>query len=165
MELTLSKFEGADELKIGILADTHGLLRPEAISALEKADIILHGGDVGDEDILDHLAVIAPVYTVRGNVDYQQWCGRLPDLLTLKLGDLKICMIHDIANLDPGMLDDVALVVYGHSHRPEILEKEGVVYLNPGSAGPRRFSLPVTLARLQWKRTEKLVQPELIHLI
>jgi len=165
MDLTPQAFEEVKELKIGIISDTHGLLRPEAITAMQGVDVILHGGDVGDEDILDQLAEVAPVFTVRGNVDYQQWCGRLPNILTLNFGDLKIHMVHDIAYLDRSILDDVSLVIYGHSHRPEVLEKGGVVYLNPGSAGPRRFNLPVTLARLHWIRNEKNIQPELIHLV
>jgi uncharacterized protein len=165
MELTPSAFASVSCLNLGIISDTHGLLRPEAVEALQGSDVILHAGDVGEELILDELRLIAPVYTIRGNVDYQYWCGRLPNTLTLTLGDLKIHMIHDIAHLDREQIAGVSLVIYGHSHKPEITDRDGVVFLNPGSAGPRRFSLPVTLAKLVWRSGDKKISPKLIQLL
>ncbi|MDA0348234.1 MAG: metallophosphoesterase family protein [Verrucomicrobia bacterium] len=163
MEITVREFEGKEVLSIGIISDTHGLLRPQALSALKGSDVILHGGDVGDEQILARLSDIAPIFTVRGNVDFELWCKRLPPKLTLTLGGLKVFMIHDISKLDRTVLELVDMVVYGHSHRPEIFEEQEVLFLNPGSAGPRRFNLPITLAKLVWRKGEKLT-PELIQL-
>ena len=117
MELRPTEFEGAEALSIGIISDTHGLLRPEAVRAIDGSDVILHGGDVGREDILDELQTIAPVFTVRGNVDYDMWCGRLPNVLTLHLGQLKVHMVHDIGHLNPLDALDVNLVVFGQLRR------------------------------------------------
>jgi uncharacterized protein len=163
MEMVLNEFVGKKLLSIGVVSDTHGLLRPQVLRAMEKSDIILHGGDVGDEEILARLGNIAPVFTVRGNVDFEQWCERLPPKLTLKLSELKIHMVHDISNLERTVVELVDMVVYGHSHRPEIFNERGVVFLNPGSSGPRRFNLPVSVARLVWRKGQKLT-PELIQL-
>ena len=165
MELVPQVFQNVKELSVGIISDTHGLLRPEALKALDGADVILHGGDVGPEKILDELGVIAPVYTVRGNVDYDLWCGRLLNVLMLKLGELTVHMLHDIAHLDSQNLMGADLVVIGHSHKPEIFYREGVTFLNPGSAGPRRFSLPTTVATLDWSLGQKKLSPKLIHLL
>ena len=165
MDLSPPHFSDHSKISIGFISDTHGLLRTEAIDALRGRDVILHAGDVGNEMILDELELLAPVYTVRGNVDYQNWCGRLPNKLTLELAGLKIHMIHDIQSVDPRDLKEAHLVVYGHSHRPEIRQTGGVVNLNPGSAGPRRFSLPVTLAKLDWEFGDEELSPELIQLL
>lgn len=165
MEVSLQEHNNGKEIRIGIISDTHGLLRPEAQVALEGSDVILHGGDVGKEAILHQLELIAPVHAVRGNVDNDYWCGRLPNVLNLSVDDLKVHMIHDLGHLDSTVLFDKSLVIYGHSHRPEIFEKSGVVYLNPGSAGPRRFNLPVTMAILRWKKGQKKLSPKLIHLL
>ena len=138
-------------VEIGVISDTHGLLRPEAVDALVGVDRIIHGGDVGGEDILDALAEIAPVTAVRGNTDYQSWAARLPATELLEVGGRSIYVVHDIEdlNVDP-VAAGIDVVVYGHSHRPEWERRsDGVWYLNPGSAGPRRFSLPVTVARLE----------------
>ncbi|MCZ6674016.1 MAG: metallophosphoesterase family protein [Verrucomicrobia bacterium] len=116
-------------------------------------------------DCLGRLETLAPVFTVRGNGDYQFWCGSLPNTLTISLGELRLCMIHDLLYLDQNQLKDILMVIYGHSHRPEIVELNQVVYLNPGSAGPRRFSLPVTVARLNWERGQEKLSPELIQLL
>ena len=132
---------------IGVLSDTHGLLRPEALAALAGVEHILHAGDVGDADILRQLGEIAPVTAIRGNIDRSGACAELPATAAEELGGVLFYLVHSRADLD---LDPVAavvgVVVSGHSHRAEIAEVRGVVYLNPGSAGPRRFSLPVTLA-------------------
>ena len=165
MELIPEKFKSAMRLSIGIISDTHGLLRPEAMRALQGSDVVLHAGDVGDEMILEQLEAIAPVYTVRGNMDYQPWCGSLPSTRTIILGEICIYMIHDIAHVDRSKLTKVSMVVYGHSHRPEIVERDHVIYLNPGSAGPKRFSLPVTLAKLDWEKGQEKLTPQLIQLI
>ena len=138
-------------VEIGVISDTHGLLRPEAVDALVGVDRIIHGGDVGGEDILDALAEIAPVTAVRGNTDYQSWAARLPATELLEVDGRSIYVVHDIEdlNVDP-VVAGIDVVVYGHSHRPEWDRRgDGVWYLNPGSAGPRRFSLPVTVARLE----------------
>lgn len=150
-------------LDIGIISDTHGLLRPEALDVLRGSDLILHGGDVGDEEILARLGDLAPVFTVRGNVDYQPWCNRLPKILMLRLSELSVLMIHDISRLNDKLIEGADLVIFGHSHRPEIKGDGGVVYFNPGSAGPRRFSLPTSVGKLNWEKNEKL-EPKLIHL-
>ena len=165
MELTPPAFRNANRLNIGIISDTHGLLRPEALKSLSGSDVILHAGDVGKESILDELETMAPVFTVRGNVDYEYWCGRLPDQLTLTLGGLTVYMIHDLAHFNQVDSENADLVVYGHSHKPETYELKGTTFLNPGSAGPRRFTLPVTLATLQWETGQKILEPKLIRLI
>jgi putative phosphoesterase len=136
--------------KIGLISDTHGLLREEALTALRGSDLIVHAGDVGDPDILRQLRKIAPVVAVRGNVDTEAWARReLPETAVAQAGDVSIYVLHDVHALD---LDPVAagfqIVVSGHSHKYLRSEKDGVVYINPGSAGPRRFTLPITVARL-----------------
>ena len=134
---------------LGVISDTHGLLRPEAVQALRGSDRILHAGDVGSPEILEALAKIAPVTAVRGNVDTDPWARALPATEVVEAGGVSIYMLHDLGqlNLNP----EAALfrvVVYGHSHQPKIEEKNGVLYFNPGSAGPRRFHLPVSVGRL-----------------
>ena len=136
-------------LNIGLISDTHGLLRPEAIDELTGVDHILHAGDVGDAAILDRLRKIAPLTAIRGNVDVAGVCGALPATEAVELGGRLFYLVHSLQDLDINpVAAEVAVVVYGHSHRPEIRERDGVVYLNPGSAGPRRFQLPVTVARV-----------------
>jgi len=137
-------------VRVGVISDTHGLLRPEAVAALRDVDHILHAGDVGDAAILDRLAHVAPVTAIRGNVDRGGRCGRLPETELVELGGQSIYMLHDRMALD---LDPVAAgigaVVFGHSHQPAIEWVKGVLYFNPGSAGPRRFSLPVSVGFLE----------------
>jgi uncharacterized protein len=134
---------------IGVISDTHGLVRPQAVEALRGADLIVHAGDVGADDVLSALERLAPVVAVRGNVDRGGWAGQLSDTEVVEVGDQTLYVLHDLGQLD---LDPAAagfrVVVSGHSHRPSVSTKGGVLYLNPGSAGPRRFQLPVTLARL-----------------
>jgi putative phosphoesterase len=136
-------------VRVGVISDTHGLLRPEAISALHGVDHILHAGDVGDADILVALRQIAPLTAIRGNVDVSGVCGALPATELVELGGLSFYIVHALQDLDisprPG---GIAAVIYGHSHRAETVRREGVLYLNPGSAGPRRFDLPATLAKV-----------------
>ena len=134
---------------IGVISDTHGLLRPEAVEALRGVDRILHGGDVGAPEILKELEMIAPVTAVRGNVDSGTWARKLPFSEVIELDGVAIYMLHILENLD--LKPEAAgfgVVVYGHSHVPKIEEKDGVLYFNPGSAGPRRFKLPVTVGKL-----------------
>lgn len=135
--------------RIGLISDTHGLLRPEALAALLGCDFIIHAGDIGDESILTKLAAIAPVTAVRGNNDKGAWADSVPEFDVLRVGVVDIYALHDLAELD---LDPAAagfrVVVSGHSHVARIEERSGVLYVNPGSAGPRRFKLPVSVAEL-----------------
>lgn len=134
---------------IGVISDTHGLLRPEAVAALRGVDRIVHAGDVGRPEILESLGVIAPVTAVRGNVDHGAWAMELPLTERIAIGGVEILVLHDLATLDRTEVDGARVIVSGHSHRPSIREQDGVLYLNPGAAGPRRFRLPVTLALLR----------------
>jgi len=135
---------------VGVISDTHGLLRPEAVAALRNVEHILHAGDVGEAEILDRLGHIAPVTAICGNVDRDGRCARLPETELVELGGHSIYMLHDRMALD---LDPVAAgikaVIFGHSHKPAIERVKGVLYFNPGSAGPRRFSLPVSVGFLE----------------
>jgi uncharacterized protein len=132
---------------IGVISDTHGLLRPEALVALAEAEHILHAGDVGNIGILDELRKIAPVTAIRGNVDVYGECAELPATEMVDLGGRFFYLVHSVHDLDiDPKAAGVDVVVSGHSHKPLVEKKKGVVYLNPGSAGPRRFSLPVSVA-------------------
>ena len=136
-------------MTVGVISDTHGLLRPEALDALRGSAHIIHAGDVGDPSILERLAAIAPLTAVRGNVDTAAWAERLPLAEAVELGGHLFYVLHQREHLDlDPRAGGFAAVVFGHSHRPSIETRHGVLYLNPGSAGPRRFSLPVTVARL-----------------
>lgn len=138
-----------DSLTIGVISDTHGLLRPEAVAALAGVDHILHAGDVGDPEILERLRTLAPVTAIRGNVDVAGVCGALPPTEAVEIGGRLFYLVHSLQDLDVDpVAAGVAAVVSGHSHRPDLQERKGVLYLNPGSAGPRRFDLPVTLAKV-----------------
>ncbi len=134
---------------VGVISDTHGLVRPEALEALEDSDLILHAGDIGSLEVLETLRSIAPVFTVRGNNDRESWGQAIPLTERVEVGSQSFYVLHELAHLD---LDPVALgfqaVIYGHSHKPLAEHRDGVLYLNPGSAGPRRFKLPVSVARL-----------------
>lgn len=148
---------------VGVISDTHGLLRPEALAALKGVDQILHAGDVGDPAILDALRAIAPVTAIRGNIDRTGACARLPATELVELGGRSIYMLHDLAefDLDP-VAAGVACVISGHSHQPKIERHKGVLFFNPGSAGPRRFSLPVSLGLLEIE--EGRMEPRLVNL-
>ena len=133
-------------MRLGIISDTHGLLRPEAVQALRGVSLILHAGDVGDPEILTQLKTVAPVFAVRGNVDTQTWARGLPLSAVVEAGGANFYMLHNLQHLD--LKPEVAgfqAVISGHTHAPEQNERNGVLYLNPGSAGPRRFSLPVSV--------------------
>lgn len=134
---------------IGVISDTHGLLRPEALGALRGSDQIIHAGDVGDPAILDRLREIAPVTAVRGNVDRGAWAEKLPQTAVLELGGVSIYILHKIDDLDlKPEAAGFAAVVYGHSHVPKQETRNGVLYFNPGSAGPKRFKLPISIGKL-----------------
>ncbi|GAB7529292.1 metallophosphoesterase family protein [Pseudomonas sp. 3A(2025)] len=134
-------------MKAGVISDTHGLLRPEALTALQGCEQIIHAGDIGKSDILEQLAHIAPVHVVRGNNDLKAiWANELPDRLEFELGGCKILLVHDIADVPSDLDPAIRLVITGHSHKPLIEWRGERLYLNPGSAGPRRFKLPVTVA-------------------
>jgi putative phosphoesterase len=131
---------------VGVISDTHGLLRPEALTALAGVEHILHAGDVGDARILEALEKIAPVTAIRGNIDHGE-CAELPATDVIELAGHLFYLVHSIADLDINpVVAGVAAVVTGHSHKPTLEARDGVLYLNPGSAGPRRFNLPVTVA-------------------
>jgi putative phosphoesterase len=154
----------SSSLLVGVISDTHGLLRPEALAALAGAQHILHAGDIGGQEILDALAAIAPVTAVRGNNDRGPWAEKIPARATVTLGGHPILVLHDRHELarDPRAVAGVSAVITGHSHRPAIERQGGVLYLNPGSAGPRRFSLPISLARLLV--TDDHLEAELVSL-
>jgi putative phosphoesterase len=148
---------------VGVISDTHGLVRPGAVEALAGADLIVHAGDIGSAEVLDRLQAIAPVVAVRGNNDRGAWAASLPETEVVEVGPLSLYVLHDLGTLD---LDPAAArfhaVISGHSHRPLIDWRDGVLFLNPGSAGPRRFRLPVALARLAVR--EGRLQPRLLEL-
>jgi len=136
-------------MKIGVVSDTHGLLRPEVKPLLAGSDHILHLGDVGDAEILDKLGEIAPVTAIRGNIDRFGECARLPETEVVTLGGRDFYLLHDVnaLDLDPATAG-FAAVLYGHSHKPEIRWEKGVLFFNPGSCGPRRFQLPISCGRI-----------------
>lgn len=135
---------------VGLISDTHGLLRPEAIEYLGGCDIILHGGDVGKPEVIAGLEAIAPVHAIRGNVDRAPWASAYPETMLVEIEDVSIYLVHskDWLDLDP-LAAGIDVVLCGHSHKPLVEEIDGVTYVNPGSAGPRRFSLPVSLGRMK----------------
>jgi len=149
---------------IGVIADTHGLLRPQALKALTGVELIIHAGDIGDPGILRELERLAPVQAVRGNTDRGVWAQNLPLTRVVEVGDVQIYVLHELycLDLDPGAAG-LKAVIFGHSHAPHLEHKNGVLYLNPGSAGPRRFTLPVSLCLLR-VQGDSLV-PEMIELI
>lgn len=150
--------------RIGLISDTHGLLRPEAVAFLRGCEHIVHGGDIGDAGILAELASLAPVTAVRGNNDRGAWAERVAQTELVQIGAIFIYALHDLALLDidpPGA--GVHVVVSGHSHRPLVQRRDGVLYVNPGSAGPRRFRLPVSAAELQVAGRE--VSARLVELV
>lgn len=146
-------------MTIGLISDTHGLLRPEALTALQGVDHILHAGDVGKDHILPELEKIAPVTVVKGNIDKAAFAAGYPMYEIIELGGIYFYMIHILKDMD---IDPegagIHVVVYGHSHRPSIKKHHGVLYVNPGSAGPRRFSLPITVAKIEIENQEVVAE-------
>ena len=150
-------------IRIGVLSDTHGLLRPEAVAALKGSDFIIHAGDIDEPVILETLSALAPVTAVRGNVDRGLWAKKLPISAVLEVGHVSIYVIHNLLELDlKPEVAGFAAVVCGHTHVPKQQNKNGVLYFNPGSAGPRRFQLPVSVGRLEVRDTK--VMGELMEL-
>lgn len=152
--------------RIGVISDTHGLLRPEALDALRGAELIIHAGDVGRPEILDALRELAPVMAVRGNVDRGAWAGALPEWQAVAAGPARFYVLHDAGYLGHFGVNSAApgyaAIISGHTHRPSIVLRDGVLWLNPGSAGPRRFTLPVTVAVIDV--IDGVLQPRLIEL-
>lgn len=136
-------------LRIGLIADTHGLLRPQALAALEGCDHILHAGDIGKPEILDTLRRLAPLTVVRGNNDTEHWAQRIPHDATLRSGGTCLYLIHDQADIPADLATrGVDAIITGHSHKPLIAHRDGILHINPGSAGPRRFKLPISVGLL-----------------
>ena len=151
-------------MTIGVISDTHGLLRPQAIAALRGCELILHAGDVGEAAVLDELRRIGRVVAVRGNVDVETWARRLSPTEMVVAGAKTFYILHRIADLDlKPSAAGIDAVVFGHSHQPAIEWRDGILFFNPGSAGPRRFRLPVTLGRIEVKDGE--LRPEIVPLL
>jgi uncharacterized protein len=148
---------------VGVISDTHGLMRPAALAALKDADLIIHAGDVGKREVLDQLCEIAPTHVVRGNIDLMNWASDLPATLDVEVAGQTFHVLHDISELaiEPASAG-IAAIVFGHSHKPSIEMRGDVLYLNPGSAGPRRFRLPVTVARV--RVSGRKLEPEIVEL-
>ncbi|MDQ0012843.1 putative phosphoesterase [Variovorax boronicumulans] len=136
-------------IRVGLISDTHGLLRPQAVAALQGSDFIVHGGDIGGAGILEALSAIAPLTVVRGNNDREPWAEAIAETQFLKVGGVRVYAIHDLSqiDIDPAAAG-VRVVISGHSHKPKVEERGGVLYINPGSAGPRRFKLPIAVGEL-----------------
>ena len=151
-------------MKVGVISDTHGLLRPEAVAALQGCELIIHGGDIGSPEIIEQLARIAPLQVVRGNNDQDTaWAAQVLDHLNIDVNGWQTLVVHDIADV-PALLEaKTRLVITGHSHKPLIEWRGATLYVNPGSAGRRRFKLPVTLAVLEVLETS--IEPHLIALL
>jgi putative phosphoesterase len=140
----------AREFVVGVISDTHGLLRPEALDVLRGSDMIIHAGDVGKPEVIARLGEVVPLHVVCGNIDNGSWAAALPQTELVEVGGHRFFVLHDIAQLDADpVAAGFAAVVFGHSHRPSIETRNGVLFLNPGSAGPRRFKLPITVARVK----------------
>jgi len=148
---------------LGVISDTHGLVRPEALAALAGVERIVHAGDIGDREVLDALGRVAPVTAVRGNNDRGRWAADIPETEVVEVGGVSLYLLHDLHELDlEPRAAGFAAVISGHSHQPRIEERDGVLYLNPGSAGPRRFKLPISLAKLTIR--DARVRAELVTL-
>ncbi|SFL68347.1 metallophosphoesterase family protein [Pseudomonas sp. NFACC46-3] len=151
-------------MKVGVISDTHGLLRPQALAALQGCERIIHAGDIGSPEILDQLASIAPLHVVRGNNDLgADWAGPLADRLQFDLCGWQVLLVHDIADVRDSLDPGVNWVISGHSHKPGIERRGDRLYLNPGSAGRRRFTLPVTLALVEV--SAGAIEPRLVQLL
>ncbi len=151
------------EICVGLISDTHGLLRPEALRQLQGSDLISHAGDIGKAEIVPELALIAPTFAVRGNIDQGDWACAFPATRLVEVGTLNFLVLHDVAQVDhQPAKQGFAAVVFGHSHKPRIETRAGVLFFNPGSAGPRRFTLPVTVGRARVSGPH--IRPEIVHL-
>ena len=151
------------EVLVGIILDTHGLVRPEAVRALKGSELLIPAGDIGNPQVIEQLHEIAPTFVVRGNNDRGAWAADLPVTQVVEVGELLFYVLHEISQLDVDpAVAGFAAVVSGHSHQPSIQFRDGVLYLNPGSAGPRRFSLPVAVARVHVSGRQ--MRPEIVEL-
>jgi putative phosphoesterase len=151
------------EVLVGIISDTHGLVRPEAVRALKGSELLIHAGDIGNPQVIEQLHEIAPTFVVRGNNDRGAWAADLPVTQVVEVGELLFYVLHEISQLDVDpAVAGFAAVVSGHSHQPSIQFRDGALYLNPGSAGPRRFSLPVAVARVHVSGRQ--MRPEIVEL-
>ena len=150
-------------MRIGVISDTHGLVRPEALSALHDSELLLHAGDIGTPEVLKSLESITSVVAIRGNIDRGAWASHLPDETVVEVKGTRLYLIHNVNDFehDPRR-DAYDIVVSGHSHKPSIRKRDGVLFLNPGSAGPRRFKLPVAIAKIRIDGTN--VRSEVIEL-
>lgn len=141
---------------IGLVSDTHGLVRPQTLATLRGCELIIHAGDIGKPEVLNAFEAIAPVAAIRGNNDRQTWAKKLPDGLDLRVNGVKLHVIHDVHDLDFDPAErGIRAVISGHSHKPLVLERSGIFFINPGSAGPRRFTLPIAVGKL-WIKGESL---------
>jgi hypothetical protein len=167
MLLLQQSYVGMELMKthiIGVISDTHGLLRTNALDALRGSNAIIHAGDIGDPQIVPALEKIAPVTAIRGNIDTERWAQSLPETAVLEIAGVMIYVLHDLGQLDLNPTSaGFATVIFGHSHKPSIETRNGVLYFNPGSAGPRRFNLPISVGKLIVKKDGK-VSAELIVL-
>jgi uncharacterized protein len=134
--------------RIGLISDTHGLVRPEALAALKRSELIIHAGDIGKPQVLEALQAVAPLVAIRGNNDREAWAKKIPDIVELDVNGCSIRVIHDVNDLDP-VPTAADAVISGHSHKPGVITRDGLLFINPGSAGPRRFKLPIAVGRLQ----------------
>ena len=148
---------------IGLISDTHGLIRPQALDVLTGVDFIIHAGDIGAPEVIDHLKRIAPVVAIKGNNDRGSWAKFLPDTKLVKTAEAKLYIIHNVKELDcDPVARGIQVVISGHSHKPSVGNRDGVLYVNPGSAGPRRFKLPIAVGKLQVEGMQ--VRAEIIEL-
>lgn len=153
------RFKNSDNIVFGVISDTHGLLRPSVAKSFESVDAILHAGDLDRPDILDSLNSIAPVIAVRGNMDQGAWANELPRQEFVEISNFLICMLHNIHSLDTDPLaSGIRIIISGHTHQPHLRRENGVLYLNPGSAGPRRFDYPITAALLRIQNNQSEAQ-------
>lgn len=159
----VSRATGNKKQIVGLISDTHGLIRPEALDALEGVDLIVHAGDIGKPEVLKALEAVAPVAAIRGNNDTGAWAKRLPETKLLNVADTKLYIIHNVKELacDP-VKRGFQVIISGHSHKPSISTRDGILFVNPGSAGPRRFRLPIGVGKLFIRR--KKIEAELIEL-
>ncbi len=150
--------------RIGLISDTHGLVRPEALKALEGVELIVHAGDIGKPEVLDRLQAIAPLAAIKGNNDTAPWARRIPEILDLHVKDRTLRVIHNVRDSEPNLrAAGIDVVISGHSHKPSVQTRDNVLFVNPGSAGPRRFKLPVTIGLLDLGLAE--VKAEIIRLL
>jgi uncharacterized protein len=149
--------------RIGLISDTHGLVRPQALAALKGSELIIHAGDIGKPEVIQALRTIAPTMAIRGNNDRDFWARTIPDVLEMKINGIDIYVIHNVNEWERGSTADFHAVISGHSHKPNVATKEGILFVNPGSAGPRRFTLPIAVGRLQIAGGKVRAQISVLH--